>query len=191
MIIGLSGYAQSGKDTAADYLVKRAGFDKAAFADTLRACVEALDPIISGDGLRYNEAVSAIGYDMAKSTYPEVRRVLQKMGTEVVRNILGPDIWVDSTIDRLESSTSNKRWAITDVRFPNEFEAIKARPNSYVVRIVRPGYEALNNHVSEHLLDNRTFDATLINDGTPEDIGIKLFNFVATESSKDLIEIEF
>ena len=180
MIIGLSGYAQSGKDTAADYLIEHSKFGKNAFADTLRSCVEALDPIISGDGLRYNQAVEALGYEMAKSTYPEVRRVLQRMGTEVGRNILGSDVWVESTLNRMMASSSYRHWVITDVRFPNEFEAIKSQRDGYVVRIIRPGYEALNTHVSEHALDGyfEKFDAVLPNDGTPEDIGVRLLDFV-------------
>ena len=36
-LIGLTGYAGAGKDTAADFLVKHCGFSKIAFADDLRA----------------------------------------------------------------------------------------------------------------------------------------------------------
>ena len=180
MLIGLSGYAQSGKDTAADYLVREGGFGKAAFADLLRSAVEALDPIVAFEPTRrYNDVVSVHGYDEAKALYPEVRRVLQRMGTEVGRNLLGSDIWVKNTINRLSLRSDYMHWIITDVRFPNEYNAIlyNRGEGGFVVRIERPGVEAINDHPSEHMLDEFVFDHTIMNDGTPEELGEKLFLF--------------
>jgi dephospho-CoA kinase len=37
MIIGLTGYAQSGKDTVANILVENYGYQRVAFADPIRA----------------------------------------------------------------------------------------------------------------------------------------------------------
>jgi 50S ribosomal subunit-associated GTPase HflX len=47
MIIGLSGYAQVGKDTVANILVQHHGYKRVAFADKIRECLFALDPIIA------------------------------------------------------------------------------------------------------------------------------------------------
>lgn len=164
MIVGLSGYAFSGKDTVADILVDELGFRKASFADALRKCVEALDPIVEmRAGLRYSEIIDRYGYERAKSEFPEVRRILQRMGTEVGRNIMGDDIWVDLTMKAIDAEP-NVDWVIADCRFPNEYSALSMR--GIVGRIQRPGISAANAHVSETALDDFKFDFTLVNDGT-------------------------
>lgn len=50
MIIGLSGYARSGKDEAAKVLVNEFGYRRVAFADKLREFLYAQDPIIGTTG---------------------------------------------------------------------------------------------------------------------------------------------
>lgn len=167
MIIGLSGYAQSGKNATAELLVEKEGFRQIAFADGLRRCVEALDPIVDYIGispLRYNEAMARYGYETAKAEFPEFRGVLQRMGTEVGRNLLGENVWVELTFATIRSEPE-ANWVITDCRFPNEFDAIKAN-GGRVLRVTRPGHEACNDHVSEHALDGHSFDGYIDNAGT-------------------------
>lgn len=53
-------------------------------------------------------------------------------------------------------------WIITDVRFPNEAEAIKDR-GGFIIRIDRPGVEPVNAHPSETALDNWDFDYRIAN----------------------------
>lgn len=63
-------------------------------------------------------------------------------------------------------------WIITDVRFPNELEAIKKR-NGIVIRVNRydiTGQGKLNPHTSETALDDADFDYVLDNYGTVEDL---------------------
>ena len=47
MIIGLSGYAQSGKDTIAEMLTMNYGFRRLAFADNIRKAIFKLNPILN------------------------------------------------------------------------------------------------------------------------------------------------
>ena len=62
------------------------------------------------------------------------REWLQLIGTEGMRNIIHPDIWVKSLFaDYNEKS----KWVISDTRFPNEANAIKNR-GGIVIRISRP-----------------------------------------------------
>lgn len=163
MIIGLSAYAQSGKDTVADVLVSELGFVKTSFAGVLRDCMAALNPIVEiVDGqhlVRYNKVVNALGYESAKVVYPEVRQLLQRMGTEVGREILGENIWVDSAMSKLVTGND---YVFTDVRFDNEFQAIK-NADGYMVRIIRPGVTPVNSHPSETSLDNHKFDLKIYN----------------------------
>lgn len=184
-IIALSGYARSGKDTCADILVEELGFQRAAFADVLRACVEALNPIVGQyfrgsqpDGLkRYNDVLREVGYDKGKELYPEFREILQRMGTEVGRDILGANIWVDLTLAKMKFSSSQRDWILTDCRFPNEAAAVRDA-NGQVWRVERPGVDPANDHVSEHALDDYTFDVTIENNGTLEDLKAQVLSCV-------------
>jgi hypothetical protein len=61
-------------------------------------------------------------------------------------------------------------WLITDVRFPNELEAIKNRASGRTIRIYRPD-EGSDTHESETALDNqKEWDAYIVNDGSIADL---------------------
>src|SRR6266511_6207822 len=99
-LIGLTGYAQSGKDSVAGFL-KDYGYQRVAFADGVREALLALDPFLvpfppiipSAIPPRLSALVAGVGWDEAKK-HPEVRRLLQRLGTEVVRDMVDPDAWV-------------------------------------------------------------------------------------------------
>ncbi|MCX5237250.1 hypothetical protein OG824_18790 [Streptomyces prunicolor] len=167
-LIGLAGAARSGKDSAAQALLG-AGWTRRAFADKVREMLYALDPILiekeydqGVTGLRYE--VDSYGWDTVKELYPEVRAYHQRLGTEGGREVLGEDVWVNALFRDFE------RWGptvITDVRFPNEAEAIRAR-GGLVVAIERPGHAPIREagHVSENALAGYLFDDVICNDGT-------------------------
>jgi len=165
-LIGLSGYAQTGKDTAATHLADYS-FTRLAFADPLRAAALAVNPYIDGYRHRLSDIVGPNGWEAAKRT-PEVRAFLQRFGV-AIRDI-DPDFWVNATMRRIEPG---KRYVITDVRFPNEAQAIKAR-GGFVVRVHRPGVKAVNAHVSETALDDWDFDAHLFNDGDADKYRVRV-----------------
>jgi dephospho-CoA kinase len=59
-VIGLTGYAQTGKDTVGEILVRDHGFKRVAFADAVRECVYALNPLIPtlfGQGFAQHESL--------------------------------------------------------------------------------------------------------------------------------------
>lgn len=191
-VIGLTGYAQSGKDTAASFLVER-GFKRLAFADILRQSVYNLNPIVVsdyGDGmaegdrhLRVQKLVDLIGWDRAKVEYPEIRNLLQRMGTEVGRDLYGESFWVDRVLAQMErkgkeEQTAAGHWTvgyphvvgdyvITDVRFPNEAKAVRG-VSGLLYRVVRPGTGAVNNHVSDTGIAGLRVDGEIENDGSLE-----------------------
>lgn len=172
-VIGLSGYAQSGKDTAYSLLATD-GWERASFADKLREALYALNPAIAGNvnggGWRVAEVVRAYGWEKAKTSYAEVRELLQRLGTEVGRDILGPDVWVDLAMAEL---TDGGRYVFTDARFPNEAEAV-VKAGGRVIRIDRPGCGPVNGHPSETALDDFPFSARVLNDGTLGDFAARL-----------------
>lgn len=178
MIIGASGYARSGKDSLADILVEDYGFKKKSFADTLRECAYALNPVVGVEvyksdvefvePLHLQQAIDRWGWQGYKETIygPEIRRLLQRLGTEAGRLILGDNIWVDATLKDVKDEDNI---VIADMRFPNEQEAIEAR-GGITIRINRPGIEPANTHPSEVALDNADFHFTINNSGTLEDL---------------------
>ena len=106
------------------------------------------------------------------------RKILQLLGTEAGRDIIHPNIWVNSLF---ADYTTDSNWIITDVRFPNEAKAIKDR-GGIVVRIERPGGESHcgGAHASETALDDYDFDIVINNDGTIEELidKVKQLNLV-------------
>lgn len=158
MLIGLHGYPGAGKDAVAHILFPY-GYSRVAFADKLRESMLALNPVVlieGGRGHRLRAVVEGMGWDTAKRRIPEVRELLQRFGTEVGRELLGTDVWVDLA---LRDVSPQSDVVLTDVRFPNEFAAIRAR-GGFVAEVRRPGHGAVNDHASEtrhqcdYLLDN-------------------------------------
>jgi len=169
MIIGLSGYARSGKDTVAELLVLNYGFKRTAFADGIRQALLALNPILH-DGHRLNEIVQMYGWEIAKAK-DEVRRLLQVMGTEVGRKLIHEDVWVWRLFNEI---AEGERIVIPDVRFPNEARMIESQGGE-VWRINRHNHAAVNDHISEHALDNHMFKRAIYNDGTLDDLSDEIF----------------
>lgn len=175
MIIGLSGYARSGKDTVADFLVKQ-GFTKASFANPIRESLYSLNPFVSEDGVRLHDAIKEHGWDGYKNSQysAEIRQLLQRFGTEVGRDIYGEDFWVDLMLEDIKGAGGD--FVITDVRFENEADAI-VQQGGEIWRINRPDVEPVNSHWSEVALDKYEKFAVIIdNSSTIEDLFTELAN---------------
>src|SRR4051794_16838163 len=83
-LVGLTGYARSGKDTAAQVLINK-GFNRVAFADPMKNMLYALNPIVvECSELRLREIVDRDGWEGAKRL-SEVRELLQRVGTDAGR----------------------------------------------------------------------------------------------------------
>jgi dephospho-CoA kinase len=177
MIIGLSGYAQSGKDTVAEHLISNFGYRRVAFADPIRMALYKLNPVVpvgEFSSTHLAQAVDGLGWEETKRLSPETRRLLQVLGTEVGREMFGPDFWVNQAMN---SFGKFDKVVLTDVRYPNEYKAIKDR-DGIVIRITKPGTTAINAHESETALDNHGFNGTIVNDGSKEDLYEKIDNLI-------------
>lgn len=154
-LIGFCGLAGSGKDYAGAELVTTDGFARLAFGDGLKRALYALDPIVLGANgfpVSLAETVDQIGWDQAKLR-PSVRRMLQRLGTEVGREVLSPvigaDVWIemlDHEAGLLEVLDPEQGVVVTDVRFADEAEWIR-RAGGVVVKVVR---EPLVGDAAEH-----------------------------------------
>jgi hypothetical protein len=132
VVLGFTGLKGSGKDTAAAFVMEhleRRGVvgHKLAFASPLKGMVRVLleargcpTPFDYTDGQRKEAATP---YLMGKSA----RQVMQLLGTEWGRNLIAPDLWIDTWRRSAEMALAKRRVVVvTDVRFPNEVEAVCA-----------------------------------------------------------------
>ena len=165
----MSGYARSGKDTVAELLCLNYGYKRVSFADPMRQALYVLSPKIDNI-VRLSEYVDDYGWDVAKQNQ-EVRRLLQVFGTEVGRKMFGLDFWIDIALKDLSGDT---QVVISDVRFPNEADAI-AKLGGSVWRINRKNHSAVNGHASEHAMDNYMFNHVIYNDETLDDLSDEVF----------------
>jgi hypothetical protein len=92
-----------------------------------------------------------------------IRHGLQLVGTDIVRNNINPDIWLE-----IFSNTNMGKGSIvvTDARFPNERAFLKAA-GALLVLVERPGLTTTDSHISEQLLGTPDeYDAVVVNNST-------------------------
>jgi hypothetical protein len=164
MIIGLCGAAGAGKDTVAERLVFMHGFLQFAFADPIYEAVSVITGLEVHELKDRSRKENCLGWI---SHSP--RRLLQSLGTEWGRDMIHPEIWVMSLMQRVEGVRDA---VITDVRFNNEAEAILARGGEVwrvVGREANIGKEA-SGHSSEGGVADKYVSATVQNSGTLDDL---------------------
>ena len=165
--VGLAGFARSGKDSVGRVLVAN-GFVRRSFASPMRVALCRLNPLVDtvNGVMPLMDALYLLGsWEGLKERAPGVRVLLQRLGSDVGREMFGEDFWVGQAFKGLKDES----YVFTDVRFPNEAEAIRGR-GGVVWNVVRPGVGVANGHVSECALDGFVFDETVVNDGSLEDL---------------------
>ena len=125
--------------------------------------------------------------DVAFNHLMSVRELLQKLGTEAIRDGLHPNAWVNALMCEYKrpkmSEYNPSNWIITDVRFPNELEAVED-VKGLTIKVVRPVEKSKTParlHPSETSLDKAEFDYEIINDGSIEDLIEKVRQILITE----------
>lgn len=171
-IILLSGWATSGKDLLADFLLKNKGYTQFAFAISLKKQVS------DHYNFDYNLTLSQEGKNKKIGNYT-IRELLISYA-KIERN-KNQDVFAQYTSKeiKLYDSYKNKRGeqlsdiVISDVRYHNEIDFIKKQfyNNSKIITI------RLNRHLcspinseSETQLDDYKFDYTIENKGTKLDL---------------------
>ena len=161
MVFALSGKAYSGKDTAGKILVEDFGFVRYAFADALKDCALASDPYVMvnmakvtshSPFVRLSSLVQEVGWDEAKKE-ADVRRFLQRMGTEMGREIISPTVWIDIVCNKIMRDLPEKV-VITDCRFANEVDGLRnmsINPHVVSIRLERKSASTIKAHSSEEL----------------------------------------
>lgn len=216
MIISINGKISSGKDTVGriiQYLTSEyrdkydfvewrdrvenyksnthSPFEIKKFAGKLKQTASLLTgiPVEDFEDQEFKKLPMGIEWEM---TY---REFLQKLGTEAMRDGLHTNVWVNALFADYKgpkmSEYNPSNWIITDMRFPNEMEAVKER-KGITIRVVRSFNHKMGSketgtldltplHPSETALDDAEFDYEIINDGTLEDLIEKVKQILITE----------
>lgn len=162
-IIGFGHQMQVGKDTAGDLLCRQYGFRTYKFADCLK---DVTCRVFGWDRAQLEEQDFKSETDRFWDITP--RRALQLIGTDAMRNHVRPDIWVKALERQLQTYYAGNNIVITDVRFPNEADAI-LRWGGKVIRIDRPDFSSDDpeGHASETaLLPYERWSGVINNDGS-------------------------
>lgn len=177
VLVSFSGYATAGKDAAADSLVQRLGFVKTYMSKPLEQALLTLNPYVPSNEndtwIVYSDLHARIGYDETKKT-PEVRQLLQRLGTEIGRNMFGEDTWVDLAFKEIaELREDGLSVCLTGVRYQNELDRVR-EADGISVWVDRPGVEAVNTHSSEHTLTAADCDVVIMNGGSLGELAQKM-----------------
>jgi hypothetical protein len=168
-LIGLCGYAGSGKSEFAMELWRLSGtFTIKSYSRKLKEVAGILTGLEPDDFEIQDvkaQRMPDMWTDILSGHTPTYREFLQKLGTDVMRDHLHKDIWVNALFSEWNQWGSEGRipkWIIADVRFPNEAQAIRDR-GGVLVRMERG--KPVNNHISEIGLDDYYFDFIVDNTG--------------------------
>ena len=124
-IIGLCGGIGAGKDTVAASLVNELDYAQFSFARALKEAVATMFPWVPRCHFFGTQEEKAELLFMARGVEWTGRRLLEVIGTDHMRAIM-PDIWVRAAMEQVDRNPSTL-WVVSDVRFPNEAEAIRQR----------------------------------------------------------------
>lgn len=170
MIIAITGYKRSGKNTVSDYLKSKYGFEDYAFAKPIKETAS----LIFGWSLdhieNYKETV-----DERYGISP--RQFLQWFGTEAMqynlpeyysdmKEKIGRGIWV-KIFEELLRCNPNTNYAISDFRFPHEEKSLKAL-GAYTIKVINPRINNTDMHESEKHIDEFKCDYFIYNIDTFE-----------------------
>ena len=192
MLIGVIGFAGSGKGTISDILCQDHDFIKLAFADSVKDATAVVfgwpRHLLEGDtdeSRNFREKTDDFwSARLGRNVTP--RWALQIMGTEAGRNAFHESIWIYATEAKMNKV---KNVVLADVRFPNEIKFIRDK-GGFIIRVVRgddpewysTAYDHMKNdkydmhikypnvHVSEWAWIGTDFDYVIYNNGPKSEL---------------------
>lgn len=188
MIISVSGKIGSGKDTIAG-LIQSIDYSRQWEVKKWAGKLKEVATLITGIPMEKWEDQEFKKTDLGPEWGMTVRDLLQKLGTDAMRNGLHTNTWVNALMSEYVATTITTginewdfweqdvlpNWIITDTRFPNEVEAIKKR-NGLLIKVVRDsGNNVGTTHISETALDDyNDWDYIIDNNGSIVDLRNKI-----------------
>lgn len=207
MIIGISGFINSGKNTVAKELTDVYGFRRDSFAASLKDACSVIfgwpRDMIEGEtseSRQWREQVDPWWAEKLGIPNFSPRLALQFIGTDVLRNHFNPDLWFLTVENRIHKDPE-RHVVISDVRFPNEIKFIQDKggimikvnrgpePVWYETAILANRGNALANevmkktyssaHASEWSWVGAKFDFELNNNSTLEYLQLQIRNIIS------------
>lgn len=173
MVIAVTGFKQSGKDTVGKYLVENYGFIRYAFADPIREVCKVVFDWTDEDMKERKEEV-----DEYWGISP--RQAMQWIGTEAFQyylpkdyplfnNTIGRTIWVKKFI-KWHERIQHRKVVITDMRFHHELFTLQESLGNDVksIRVIRDSIEPNDPHASEQDIPDLCVDYEVENNDTIE-----------------------
>jgi dephospho-CoA kinase len=174
-IIALCGARRTGKDTVANYLVSRYGYEHIKFTTPLKEVCKILFQFT-------DEQLETDKKELVDEKWGvSPRQVMQFLGTEVfqykIQELLpqvGRLFWANSLMVRM-SQAPEKRYVISDMRFLHEHKALGCL-DMLTIKISsnRVQQNSTDQHLSECEHRNIQEDMHLQNDGTKEELYDKI-----------------
>jgi ribose 1,5-bisphosphokinase PhnN len=155
MVIGLSGKAGSGKDTVFGYIAEALNVTvmNQKFSHLLKVYASTLLGVDKNKFEDQDFKASVIAGSNPAMTY---REFLLEFGTTIMRRV-DSDYWVKAAMKKIDENYIN---VFTDMRFPNELQAVKEY-GGISIRVDMVGNEGAD-HISDKALDNEFFDYTIV-----------------------------
>lgn len=157
-VIGITGYARSGKDTLANILVSDHDFVKLSLAEPLKQVCKII----------FSFTIEQLYGNLKDTVDPRwgfsPRYAMQHLGTELVKNFFGEDIWVKNLKDRINTfiELGYTKFVISDVRFADEIRILQKSFDIEIWKIVRFKKDEENLHISEQV-EKLYFDKVINN----------------------------
>ena len=131
-VIALTGFKGSGKDTIGDYLVKYHNYIRLAFGDPIKDACRSIFSFNEKQlhGFKEKEIVDEYWGHTPRELFQMIGTELFRMRLPELCQNMTDNIWVKSLIKKMyemyiKNPQKNKKFVITDVRFPNELNAMK------------------------------------------------------------------
>jgi hypothetical protein len=191
-VISITGKIGSGKDTAADIIKSLSpsyNWEVKKFAGKLKTVASILTgiPVEKFEDQEFKKTLLGKEWstwnDHEEPVFMTVRDLLQKLGTEAMRDGLHQDSWINAMWADYKLDKTYPNWIITDTRFMNEVESVNNH-DGILIRIKRDSGNTVGiQHISETALDGFTgFHYEINNNGTLEDLKRKLEDILILEN---------
>jgi hypothetical protein len=160
-IIGISGKARVGKDTAANFIIAAVGGYRYAFADPIKQMLKSIgvdysDPYWQGNK---DNVIPVLGVSM--------RQLMQTLGTDWGRDMISKDLWTLVASQNL--ARTGLGMVVPDVRYDNEADWVRNH-GGRIIHITRAAAPTVREHASENGILVHDNDLHLTNDSSLEDL---------------------
>jgi hypothetical protein len=174
-LIGIGGRLRHGKDAVADFLEAEYGYVVQGMNEDMTGALRVLNPVIGVDPrgavVTFAGLMDSVGYTQAKG-HAEFRRLLQCFGTDVMRNLVGENVWAELAAKRVQRYLDEGRDVIlTGIRYDNELHMVESLGGRtwWVDASERVGAPEVL-HSSENSLSAANFEVVIDNNGTLDEL---------------------